>query len=58
LRDPATRAALRIQRAFRGWAARRAVAGWERIDDGGDIFWHHAASGTSSWYPPGHEQDT
>lgn len=52
-KDPRTRAAVQLQRAVRGHLARRWLAGWTRASDGGDVFWFHADTGTSSWYPPG-----
>ena len=50
-----SRAALVLQRSFRGHKARRTVRGWARVVDpvDGDIYWFNVASGISSWFPPG-----
>ncbi len=51
---PRDAAAIKLQAAARRWLAARVVSGWQRVvDDDGDIFWYHAGSDTSSWYPPG-----
>jgi hypothetical protein len=46
-------AAKMLQRAARGFLARKAVRGWVRIvDDDGDIYWYNVTTDTSSWVPP------
>jgi WW domain len=48
-----------LQRVARGFLARRAVRNWQKVVDkeDGDVYWFNAATGVSSWYPPGRDPD-
>lgn len=46
-------AALFVQRMWKGYKVRQALAGWKKvIDDDGDVFFQHAESGALEWVLP------
>lgn len=50
------RAALELQRSYRGHRARSLVRNWTRVvDDDGDIYWFNTKTGVSTWLPPTEE---
>lgn len=45
-------AAVCIQRRYKGWAVRRAVAGWTRESDDTDVWFVNARTGATEWLLP------
>ena len=60
MRPPMTelRAAVMLQKVFRGHQERRLVSNWKRVvdEDDGDIYYFNIKTGTSSWHPPTHPE--